>query len=53
MGLLYLNKNDMDEHVARMGDSWGAYRVLVGGAEGGKPFGRTRLTGMITLKWIL
>ena len=30
------------EHVARMGDSKGAYRVLVGTIEGKRSFGRFR-----------
>jgi len=30
-------------HVARMGESRGAYRVLVGKPEGKRPFGRPRL----------
>ena len=30
-------------HVARMGESRGAYRVLVGRTEGKKPLGRPRL----------
>ena len=29
-------------HVARMGDSTGAYRVLVGKAEGKRPLGKPR-----------
>jgi hypothetical protein len=29
-------------HVARMGERWGVYRVLVGRAEGKRPLGRPR-----------
>jgi hypothetical protein len=31
------------EHVARMGEKRGVYRVLVGKPEGKRPLGRTRL----------
>jgi hypothetical protein len=30
------------EHVARMGEGRGAYRILVGRPEGRRPFGRPR-----------
>ena len=31
------------EHVARMGEEWGVYRVLVRKPEGKRPLGRPRL----------
>jgi hypothetical protein len=38
--------------VACMGDTRGAYRVLVGRPEGNRPLGRLGIGGRITLKWI-
>ena len=40
-------------HVARIGESRGAYRVLVGKPKGRWPRGRPRCNGRIILKWIL
>jgi hypothetical protein len=39
-----INKNDMGEHVARIGDKRGTHRVLVGRPDGKRPLGRPRLT---------
>ena len=39
-------------HVACVGESRGAYRVLVGKPEGKKPLGNTGVGGRIILKWI-
>jgi len=44
--------DEMDEHVASMGESRGAYRILVGKPEGERPLGRPGLNGRIILKWI-
>jgi hypothetical protein len=38
-----MEKNKMGGHVARMGESRGVYRVLVGKPEGKRPVGRPRL----------
>jgi hypothetical protein len=35
------------EHVARMGEGRGAYRILVGRPEGKRPLGRPRLDGRV------
>jgi hypothetical protein len=40
-------------HVARMGDRYSAYRILVGTPERKRPRGRPRLVWMIILKLIL
>jgi hypothetical protein len=40
-------------HVAHTGEVRGEYNILVGGPEGGRPLGRPRLDGRITLSWIL
>ena len=40
------------EHVARIGEGRGMYRVLVGKPEGKRPLGRPGLDGRIILKWI-
>jgi hypothetical protein len=40
-------------HVEHMGNSIGAYRVLVGKSEGKRPLGRPRHKLVITSKWIL
>jgi hypothetical protein len=40
------------EHVARMGDRRGAYRVLVGRPLGKGPLGRPRRRWKMILKWI-
>jgi len=40
------------EHVARMGEKRGVYRVLLGKPEGKRPLGRPRLDGWIILGWI-
>jgi hypothetical protein len=37
-----IEKNEMDGHVARMGERRGVYRVLVGKPEGKRPLGRPR-----------
>ena len=37
-----IKKNEMGEHVARMGARTGAYRLLVGKPEGMRPLGRPR-----------
>jgi len=39
-------------HVARVGESRGAHRVLVGKPEGKKPLGNPGVGGRIILKWI-
>ncbi|KAJ4450621.1 hypothetical protein ANN_02049 [Periplaneta americana] len=39
-------------HVARMGESRNAYRVLVGRPEGKRPLGGRDINGKIILKWI-
>jgi hypothetical protein len=40
--VIKLRRLRLAEHVASMGDRRGAYRDLVGKAEGGRPFGRFR-----------
>jgi len=40
-------------HVARMRDSIGAYRVLMGKPEGKRPLGKPRLDGSIIFRWFL
>jgi hypothetical protein len=40
------------EHVARKGESRGAYRVLVGRPEGRNHLGEPGVDGRIILKWI-
>jgi hypothetical protein len=42
-----------DEHVARMGEGRGVYRVLVGRPEGKRPLGRPRRRGEDNIKWTL
>ena len=37
-----IEKNEMDGHVARMGERRGVHRVLVGKPEGKRPLGRPR-----------
>jgi hypothetical protein len=37
-----IEKNEMDGHVARVGEGRGAYRVLVGKPEGKRPLETTR-----------
>jgi hypothetical protein len=42
------------DHVARMGDKWNAYRLLVGKPEGKRPLGRPRrrwVDGWILERW--
>jgi hypothetical protein len=39
-------------HVARMEDSRGVYRVLVGKPAGKRPLERLSVVGRIILKWI-
>ncbi|PNF23733.1 hypothetical protein B7P43_G18405, partial [Cryptotermes secundus] len=41
------------EHVARMGETRNAYRLLVGKPEGKRPLGRPRRRWVTILKWIL
>jgi hypothetical protein len=38
-----IDKNEMGGHIARMGESGGVYRVLVGKPEGKRPPGRSKL----------
>jgi hypothetical protein len=40
------------EHVARMGENRSADRILVGKSERKIPHGKTRLSGIIILRWI-
>jgi hypothetical protein len=40
-------------HVARMGETRNAYRILVGKPEGKRPLGRPRRRWVEILKWIL
>ena len=40
------------EHVARMGEERGVYRVLVGKPEGRRPLGDLGVDGWIILGWI-
>jgi len=40
------------EHVARMGEERGVYRVLVGKPEGRRPLGDLAVDGRIILGWI-
>jgi len=42
----------VDEHVARMGEERGLYRVLVGKPEGKRPLGRPRRRWRIILRLI-
>jgi hypothetical protein len=37
-------------HVARMGKTWNAYRILVGKSEGKRPLGRTRCRWVDNIK---
>jgi len=41
-----------ERHVARMGERWGVYRVLVEKPEGQRPFGDPGVDGRIILRWI-
>jgi len=40
------------EHVARMGEERGTYRVFVGKPEGKRPLGRPRRRWVVILGWI-
>jgi hypothetical protein len=40
------------EHVARMGETRGAYWILVGRPEGRRPLERPGIDGRIIIKWI-
>jgi hypothetical protein len=40
-------------HVARMGETRSAYRIVVGKPEGKRPLGRPRRGGWTIIKWIL
>jgi len=37
-------------HVARMGEEWGVYRVLLGKLEGGRPLGRPRSRRVVNIR---
>jgi hypothetical protein len=39
------------ELVARMGETRGAYRILMGRPDGRRPLGNPRADGIILLKW--
>jgi hypothetical protein len=43
----------MAGHVARMGETRNAYRILVGKPEGKRPLGRPRPMWRTILEWIL
>jgi hypothetical protein len=43
----------LEGHVARMGETRNAYRILVGKPEGKRPLGTPRHRWMDILKWIL
>jgi hypothetical protein len=48
----YFNRQCLKQHVARMDDARGVYRVLVGKPEGKRPLGRPRRRWGIILRCI-
>jgi hypothetical protein len=47
-----IEKNEMGGAIPRMGESRGAYRILMSKPEGKGPLGRPGKDGRIILRWI-